>query len=71
MAGRFGVARHPPAPAGRPDVYPSPEEAAEYPYSPMELETVRSWTANHLIGSPETVRAGIEALAAGQRPSTS
>ena len=49
---------------GRPDVYPSPEEAAEYPYSPMELETVRSWTANHLIGSPETVRAGIEALAA-------
>lgn len=48
---------------GRPDVYPSPDEAAAYPYTPMELETVRSWTSNHVIGSPATVRAGLDDLA--------
>ena len=48
---------------GRPDVYPTPEEAAEYPFTPMERETIRMWTANHVIGAPDTVRAGLEALA--------
>ena len=35
---------------GRPDVYPTPEEAAEYAYTPMEREVVRGWTANHVVG---------------------
>lgn len=49
---------------GRPDVYPTPEEASEYPYTPMERETVRAWTASHVIGSPSTVRDGLLRLAA-------
>ena len=49
---------------GRPDVYPTPEEAAEFAYTPMEQEVIRGWTANHVIGSPATVRAGLEDLVA-------
>jgi luciferase family oxidoreductase group 1 len=44
---------------GRPSEYPSPEEAAAHEYTPMEREIVRSWTASHVIGSPETVRRGL------------
>jgi luciferase family oxidoreductase group 1 len=47
---------------GRPDVYPSPEEAAAYPFTPMEAETVRSWTAAHVVGSPSTVKEGLDRL---------
>ncbi len=49
---------------GRPDVYPSPEEAAAHLYTPMEREIVRSWTSSHVIGSPETVRTGLLELVA-------
>ncbi len=49
---------------GRPDVYPTPEEAAEMQYTPMEKEVLRGWTANHIIGTPEMVRAGLEDLVA-------
>lgn len=49
---------------GRPDVYPTPEEAAEYSFTPMEKEVVRGWTSNHVVGSPATVRAGLEELVA-------
>ncbi len=49
---------------GRPDVYPTPEEAAAYEYTPMEREIVRGWTKNHVIGDLDTVRAGLESLAA-------
>jgi luciferase family oxidoreductase group 1 len=49
---------------GRPDVYPTPEEAAEYSFTPMEKEVVRGWTANHVVGSPATVRQGLEDLVA-------
>jgi luciferase family oxidoreductase group 1 len=49
---------------GRPDVYPTPEEAAEFSYTPMEREVIRGWTANHVVGSPATVRAGLEDLVA-------
>jgi len=49
---------------GRPDVYPTPEEAAEYSFTPMEKEVVRGWTANHVVGAPATVRAGLEELVA-------
>jgi luciferase family oxidoreductase group 1 len=49
---------------GRPDVYPTPEEAAEYSFTPTEKEVVRGWTANHVVGAPATVRAGLEDLVA-------
>jgi luciferase family oxidoreductase group 1 len=49
---------------GRPSEYPSPQEAADHPYTPMERETVRAWTASHVVGSPATVRRGLEDLAA-------
>lgn len=48
---------------GRPDVYPTPEEAAAHRYSPLEAETARSWGRNHVIGTPDGVRAGLLDLA--------
>jgi luciferase family oxidoreductase group 1 len=48
---------------GRPDVYPTPEEAAAHEYTPMEREIVRGWTSSHIVGSPDTVRAGLLDLA--------
>ena len=41
---------------------PSPEEATAYEYSPAELFAVRKYRALLIAGSPETVRARIEAL---------
>ncbi len=48
--------------AGHPGLYPTPEEAAEHEYTPFEREVVRGFTHSHIIGSPETVRAGLLAL---------
>jgi alkanesulfonate monooxygenase SsuD/methylene tetrahydromethanopterin reductase-like flavin-dependent oxidoreductase (luciferase family) len=42
--------------SGRPSTLPSPEEAAAYQYSPSERDFVDSWTASHIVGSPETAR---------------
>ena len=50
--------------SGRPGRYPTPEEAAEYRFTPAEREAVRSWTSAHVVGSPATVRRGLEALVA-------
>ena len=50
--------------SGRPGPYPSPEEAAEYQFTPTEREFVKSWTGSHVVGSPETVRAGLAELVA-------
>jgi luciferase family oxidoreductase group 1 len=47
---------------GRPGRVPTPEEAADYRYSPMELETVRSTTGSHIVGSPATVTEGLDRL---------
>jgi alkanesulfonate monooxygenase SsuD/methylene tetrahydromethanopterin reductase-like flavin-dependent oxidoreductase (luciferase family) len=47
---------------GRPDVYPTPEEAAEYRFTPHEREMVKSWTGSHVIGAPATVRARLDEL---------
>jgi luciferase family oxidoreductase group 1 len=44
---------------GRPSTLPSPAEAAAYEYTPEEREFVDAWTASHVVGSPETVRAGL------------
>ena len=47
---------------GRPGLFPSPEEAAEYPYSELERAIVADRMDSQIIGSPETVRRGIDAL---------
>jgi luciferase family oxidoreductase group 1 len=46
----------------RPSTLPSPEEAAAYEYTQDERVFVESWTASHVVGSPETVRAGLRDL---------
>jgi len=49
---------------GRPSVLPSPEEAEGYEYSSEELAVIEHACASHLVGSPRTVVAGLEALVA-------
>jgi luciferase family oxidoreductase group 1 len=49
---------------GRPGTYPTPEEAAEVQYTPMEKEVLRGWTANHIVGTPASVREGLADLVA-------
>jgi luciferase family oxidoreductase group 1 len=48
---------------GRPTSLPTPEEAAEYVFTPFERELVRTWTAPLVAGSPSTVRSLLEDLA--------
>jgi alkanesulfonate monooxygenase SsuD/methylene tetrahydromethanopterin reductase-like flavin-dependent oxidoreductase (luciferase family) len=48
---------------GRPTQLPTPEDAAEYVFTPTERELVRSWTAPLIVGSPDDARAQLEALA--------
>jgi alkanesulfonate monooxygenase SsuD/methylene tetrahydromethanopterin reductase-like flavin-dependent oxidoreductase (luciferase family) len=48
---------------GQPGLVPTPEEAEAYPYSAMEEDFVASWLSNVVHGDPETVRAGLDALA--------
>jgi luciferase family oxidoreductase group 1 len=50
--------------SGRPDVYPTPEEAAEYTFTPHEREFVKGWTASHVVGDPASVRARLDDLVA-------
>jgi luciferase family oxidoreductase group 1 len=47
---------------GRPSQLPSPEEAAEYPFTPIEEAIAAEAMATHLIGDPETVAAGLARL---------
>jgi luciferase family oxidoreductase group 1 len=48
--------------AGRADVYPTPEEAADYSFTPLEEQIVGEWGRSHVIGGAETVRGELEAL---------
>ena len=48
---------------GKPGLYPSPEEAARHEYEPMERRLLDYRMASQIIGSPATVRAGLQALA--------
>jgi luciferase family oxidoreductase group 1 len=48
---------------GRPTQLPTPEEAAEYVFTPTEREIVRAWTAPLIRGEPDYVRSELEALA--------
>ncbi len=50
--------------SGAPGRFPSPEEAAEYQFTPSEREIVRGWTGSHVVGSPSRVREQLEELAA-------
>jgi luciferase family oxidoreductase group 1 len=47
---------------GRPGRLPTPEQAAGYPYSPLEREFVRARREGQALGSPETVTAQLGAL---------
>jgi alkanesulfonate monooxygenase SsuD/methylene tetrahydromethanopterin reductase-like flavin-dependent oxidoreductase (luciferase family) len=50
--------------SGRPGPFPTPEEAAQYHYTPAEREFVKGWTSSHVIGTPEQVRDGLRELQA-------
>jgi luciferase family oxidoreductase group 1 len=47
---------------GRPGRYPTPEEAADYHFTPAEKELAKSWTVSHVVGAPDRVRRGLEQL---------
>jgi luciferase family oxidoreductase group 1 len=47
---------------GRPGVFPSPAEAAAYPWTPHERAAADAATSSHVVGSPEKVRAGLDTL---------
>jgi luciferase family oxidoreductase group 1 len=48
---------------GRPTQLPTPEDAAEYVFTPSERELVRTWTSPLIVGDPAEVRTQLEALA--------
>lgn len=48
---------------GRPTQLPTPEDAAEYVFTPAERELVRSWTSPLIVGNPDEVCTELEALA--------
>jgi luciferase family oxidoreductase group 1 len=48
--------------SGMPGPFPSPEEAAAVELNDSERAFVERWSESHIVGSPETVRAGLEAL---------
>jgi luciferase family oxidoreductase group 1 len=47
---------------GKPGLLPTPEEAATYPYTPIEQAFIDQRQAHQIIGAPETVRRGLAAL---------
>lgn len=49
---------------GKPIPLPSPQEAADYPYTDLDRAFVDSRMASTIVGSPETVRKGLESLLA-------
>jgi luciferase family oxidoreductase group 1 len=48
--------------SGRPGRYPTPEEAAEYRFTPSEREVAKAWTASHVVGEPDVVAAELSEL---------
>jgi luciferase family oxidoreductase group 1 len=47
---------------GRPGVYPTPEEAAEHVYTPLEKQIIGPWRDSHVVGDPDQVRRGLAEL---------
>ena len=54
--------------SGRPGPLPTPEEAAAHEFTPLDREVLRSWSSSMVVGSPETVRQGLDALVARFAP---
>lgn len=50
--------------SGRPGRFPTPEEAAAYELSPLEVELIRSFFGSAVIGTPERVERELRELAA-------
>ena len=48
--------------SGRPQPLATPEEAAAYPYTALDLQVARERFAGQAIGSPETVRRQLTRL---------
>jgi luciferase family oxidoreductase group 1 len=48
--------------SGRPGPLPSPEEAAAHPYTEAERAFIADRQASSIVGSPQTVRRGLEEL---------
>ena len=48
--------------SGRPGRYPSPEEAAEYTFTPAERHAIAGWAHTHVVGDPESVMAQLGEL---------
>ena len=61
IAGPAGLARVRMA-NGTHGLYPSPEEAAEHPYSPEEAAIVQSWRNSQVVGGADRVRRKIADL---------
>jgi luciferase family oxidoreductase group 1 len=49
---------------GKPIVLPTPQAAADYPYSEIDRMLIEERMSSQIIGSPETVRVGLENLLA-------
>ncbi|PXY28317.1 alkanal monooxygenase [Prauserella muralis] len=49
---------------GRPIPLPTPQEAADYPYTDIDRAFIDDRMASSIVGSPETVRRGLDALLA-------
>jgi luciferase family oxidoreductase group 1 len=47
---------------GKPGLVPTPEEAAAYPFTPIERQAIDERMGTQIIGSPETVRDGVREL---------
>jgi alkanesulfonate monooxygenase SsuD/methylene tetrahydromethanopterin reductase-like flavin-dependent oxidoreductase (luciferase family) len=47
---------------GRTGAFPSPEEAAAYPWTEEERAAADAATSTHIVGSPQTVRARLDRL---------
>jgi luciferase family oxidoreductase group 1 len=49
---------------GKPTKLPTPEDAADYPYSEMERLVAEDRVSGQIVGGPDTVRRGIDELVA-------
>lgn len=49
---------------GRPTPLPTPEEAAEFQFTPAEREGIKAWADTHVVGDPEQVRRQLDELTA-------
>jgi luciferase family oxidoreductase group 1 len=58
-SGRLAIAR---LRQGMPGLYPTPEQAAAHDFTESERHIIDGFGSGHIVGGPETVRKGLEAL---------